>query len=44
MINAALGCAQLEQLDSFIESKRLLAKNYAALLANTSLQFISEPE
>ncbi|MFW2535036.1 MULTISPECIES: LegC family aminotransferase [unclassified Legionella] len=43
-INAALGCAQLEQLDSFIESKRLLAKNYAALLANTSLQFISEPE
>ena len=27
-INAALGCAQLEQLDSFIENKRELAKRY----------------
>ncbi|MBI9032083.1 LegC family aminotransferase [bacterium] len=28
-INAALACAQLEQLDSFIEKKRALAKKYS---------------
>jgi perosamine synthetase len=28
-INAALGCAQLEQLPRFLEQKRLLAKKYA---------------
>ena len=27
-INAALGCAQLEQLTSFLENKRNLAKDY----------------
>ena len=26
-LNAALACAQLEQLDSFIQNKRILAKN-----------------
>lgn len=29
-INAALGCAQLEQLDSFVEAKRRLAARYQA--------------
>jgi len=31
-INAALGVAQLEQIDSFIDKKRQLAKQYQALL------------
>lgn len=43
-INAALGCAQLEQLDGFIEKKRALAQSYADFLANSSLQFVTEPE
>lgn len=42
-LNAALGCAQLEQLESFIESKRQLAKDYEQLLANSSLEFVKEP-
>jgi len=32
-INAALICAQLEQLDSFIENKRALAKSYSNFFA-----------
>lgn len=32
-INAALGCAQLEQLDVFIERKRRLARRYAEAFA-----------
>lgn len=43
-LNAALGCAQLEQLETFIESKRELAARYAAHLENSDLQFVSEPE
>lgn len=42
-INAALGCAQLEQLDFFIDQKRLLAKGYEDFLRNSELQFFSEP-
>jgi aminotransferase in exopolysaccharide biosynthesis len=42
-INAALGCAQLEQLESFVARKRGLASRYAACLGGSSLQFISEP-
>jgi aminotransferase in exopolysaccharide biosynthesis len=42
-LNAALGCAQLEQLDCFIESKRKLAHSYERLLVNSSLTFIKEP-
>jgi perosamine synthetase len=33
-INAALGCAQLEQLDGFIARKRELARRYAAAFAS----------
>jgi len=36
-LNAALGCAQLEQLDSFLVSKRQLAMNYKHELAQTDL-------
>ena len=43
-INAALGCAQLERLESFIYAKRLLANRYAEHLKGSSLKFITEPE
>ena len=43
-INAALGCAQLEQLTGFIKTKRELAMAYKAFLANSDWQFIDEPE
>ena len=42
-INAALGCAQLEQLEAFISKKRELAAIYAAQFGDSDLQFISEP-
>lgn len=43
-INAALGCAQLEQLHQFLASKRALAASYEQFLKGTALQFIREPE
>lgn len=43
-LNAALGCAQLEQLESFVAAKRALAHAYADELACTDLQFVAEPE
>lgn len=44
-INAALGCAQLEQLDGFISRKRRLAERYAAAFANASgFSLIREPK
>ncbi|KMJ53602.1 aminotransferase DegT [Vogesella sp. EB] len=42
-LNAALGCAQLEQLESFVTSKRQLAARYAEALKNSDLRFVSEP-
>ncbi len=42
-INAALGCAQLEQLESFIHAKRALAERYIAQLQGSELQFVKEP-
>jgi len=43
-LNAALGCAQLEQLESFVDAKRALAKAYQDELSGTNLLFVSEPE
>lgn len=44
-INAALGCAQLENLYKFIESKRQLALEYAEFFKNIDdIQFFTEPE
>lgn len=43
-LNAALGCAQLEQLEHFIASKRELASRYAAHLEGSELIFVQEPE
>ena len=43
-VNAALGCAQLEQLPSFLESKRNLAKKYAeAFEVIDGVTFFIEP-
>lgn len=42
-LNAALGCAQLEQLEAFVASKRELAMRYAEHLKGSDLQFVTEP-
>lgn len=42
-LNAALGCAQLEQLENFIDNKRILAARYAETFKDTQLQFVCEP-
>lgn len=43
-INAALGCAQLEQLEDFVALKRLLAARYEKELEKSELQFFHEPK
>lgn len=43
-INAALGCAQLEQIEKFVSVKRKLAQSYENELSKTSLKFIKEPK
>jgi len=42
-LNAALGCAQLEQIEAFIAKKRWRAARYADVLADTPWSFMSEP-
>jgi perosamine synthetase len=43
-LNAALGCAQLEQLTSFVERKRALAVRYAAAFEGVAgIEFLLEP-
>jgi aminotransferase in exopolysaccharide biosynthesis len=42
-INAALGLAQLEQLDRFIEAKRRLAFSYEVFFAKLNIPFFKEP-
>ncbi|MCU1762126.1 LegC family aminotransferase [Pseudomonas sp. 14P_8.1_Bac3] len=43
-LNAALGCAQLEQLEGFITLKRSLAARYESELQGSELQFFQEPK
>lgn len=43
-LNAALGCAQLEQLGYFIARKRELAQSYCRLLEGTPWQFVTESD
>lgn len=43
-LNAALACAQLEQLERFIENKRELAKKYAQYFDQSGIFFFKEPE
>ena len=43
-LNAALGCAQLEQLDGFLAQKRRLAARYAEAFADLEgVRFVTEP-
>ncbi len=42
-LNAALMCAQLEQLDKFLENKRILAGQYQEFFKNTDIHFMTEP-
>jgi len=42
-LNAAVACAQLEQLETFIERKRWLAGEYARLFAEVGMTFVTEP-
>jgi len=42
-INAAMACAQMEMLDSFIDAKRKLASKYEDFFPGTLLRFHSEP-
>ncbi len=43
-LNAALLCAQLEQLEGFLENKRELAGEYKEFFAAREIQFINEPD
>lgn len=44
-LNAALGCAQLEQLPQFLARKRRLTERYAAVLADVAgVRLVQEPE
>lgn len=45
-INAALGCAQLEQIDRFLESKRATAQAYINFFKDEpyGIKFMAEPE
>lgn len=42
-INAALGCAQMEHLQEFVDNKRELAFQYADFFSNTGIAFFTEP-
>ena len=43
-LNAALACAQLEQLTIFVENKRLLAAKYRAFFNGLPFTFVEEPD
>ena len=43
-LNAALGCAQIEQLEAKLDSKRLIAEQYLQFFENTDYRFVVEPE
>jgi len=42
-LNAALACAQLEQLGLFLANKRELARTYQEFFESTDLDFVHEP-
>jgi perosamine synthetase len=43
-INAALACAQLEQLEGFLENKRSLAEDYKVFFKDKGIKFRTETE
>jgi len=42
-INAAIGCAQMEYIESFIADKRDTAEQYKSFFAGSEMNFITEP-
>jgi aminotransferase in exopolysaccharide biosynthesis len=42
-INAAIGCAQMEQLSNFLQAKRKLANAYDSFFSEKDLSFVKEP-
>lgn len=42
-INAAIGCGQMEMLENFLESKRVLAEKYFNFLNDIDFHFFKEP-
>jgi len=42
-LNAALGCAQMEQLPFFLEEKRKVADAYREFFSGSEIEFIDEP-
>ncbi|CAM4089658.1 LegC family aminotransferase [Vibrio neonatus] len=43
-LNAALGCAQMEVLENYLEKKRRLADAYKAFFEKSEFKFVVEPE
>ena len=43
-LNAALGCAQMEVLDLYLDQKRVLANHYQEFFAESDFQFVVEPD
>src|SRR5690606_26642151 len=43
-LNAALGCAQMNKLLTFIENKRETSRSYQQFFQRLGVEFISEPE
>lgn len=43
-LNAAVACAQLEQLPEILENKRNLAEQYKLYFADTEIEFVVEPK
>lgn len=43
-LNAALGCAQMEQLEVILANKRVTAERYAEFFENSDYKFVKEPE
>jgi len=42
-VNAAIGCAQMEEIDAFLLEKRRLAGEYAQFFENSGIRFFREP-
>jgi len=42
-LNAALACAQLEQIDGFLKTKRALAEAYKGYFSTIGMSFVAEP-
>ncbi len=43
-INAALGCAQMEQLETILKDKRSTSESYKTYFEDKAIRFFSEPE